>query len=73
MFYQGTLNEQPHVRSAEGRYSCDTHRGERPYACELRNEAFIKKSHLKIHRRIHSGERPYVCDVCNKTFSDKSN
>ena len=72
VFYQGTVNEQLHVHSAEFRYSSDMCRDERPFTCEVCNRTFTQKWTLKRHQRIHSGERPYVCEVCNKGFSNQS-
>ena len=66
------MNEQLHVQSDECRHSCDIHRGERPYSCEVCNRAFSFQSHLIRHKCVHSGERPYVCDVCNKAYREKS-
>jgi hypothetical protein len=43
---KGTVNEHLHVQSDECRYSCDIHRGERPYPCEVCNKAFSTKGSL---------------------------
>jgi uncharacterized Zn-finger protein len=54
------MNEHLHVHSAECKYSCDIHRGERLYSCKVCNRAFSKKRKLTRHQHIHSGECPYV-------------
>lgn len=46
-----------------------THTGVKPYACNVCNRAFSKKSYLRLHLRIHSGEKPYTCEYCNKNFA----
>ena len=66
------MNKHHHVQSDECRYSCDVHRGERPYSCEVSNKAFIVKSARIIHERLHRGEHTYSCEVCNKAFSFQS-
>jgi len=71
-FYQGTLNEQLHIHSAECRYSCGIHSGEHPYSYEMCNKTLSQQSNLITHQRTHSPERPNTCDVCNKAFFDKS-
>ena len=71
-FYQGTLNEQLQMHSAECRYNCDILSGEGPYSCEVCSKVFSKKRSLIKHKHIHSGVRRYNCDVCNKVFKQQS-
>jgi len=44
------------------------HSSERPYVCDVCNEAFSHNGGLIRHNRKHSGERHYVCDVYNKAY-----
>ena len=48
------------------------HTKEKPYECDVCDEAFRQSGHLKIHMRIHTNERPYECDVCEKRFRHSS-
>ena len=45
-----------------------THTGEKPFACYMRNNAFINTARLKVHERTHTGEKPFTCSKCNKAF-----
>ena len=65
------MNEQLHVNDAECRDSCDIHRGERPYVCDVCKKAYSHKKSLITHQRIHSDECSYTCEVCNKIFSQQ--
>ena len=46
------------------------HTNEKPYECDVCDEAFRESGHLKRHMRIHTNERPYECDVCDKAFRE---
>ena len=48
------------------------HTNEKPYECDVCDEAFRQSGNLKDHMRIHTNEKPYECDVCEKRFSESS-
>ncbi|KAK8731667.1 hypothetical protein OTU49_007417 [Cherax quadricarinatus] len=39
------------------------------FKCDVCNEKFMLKKHLKEHESKHSGEKNYVCEICGETFS----
>jgi len=50
-----------------------THIRKKPNKCDICDQAFARKYHLKMHKRTHTSEKPYKCDLCVKVFSQKSN
>ena len=44
---------------------------ERPFECEVCQNCFKMKHHLKRHMLIHSDEKPFECEVCQKCFKGK--
>ncbi|XP_071549338.1 uncharacterized protein [Panulirus ornatus] len=48
-----------------------SHTGERPFKCELCNNAFICKGDMLRHMKSHTGEKPFECHLCPATFSRK--
>ena len=50
-----------------------THTNERPYECDVCDNAFRESAALKTHMRMHTNEKPYECDVCEKRFTRASN
>ena len=44
------------------------HTKEKPYECDVCDEAFRQLGHLQSHMRIHTNEKPYECDVCEMKF-----
>ncbi|XP_078506915.1 uncharacterized protein LOC144767271 isoform X2 [Lissotriton helveticus] len=50
-----------------------THKGERPFHCNIREKSFTQKGNLLQHQSVHTGEKPYHCTVCSKPFSQKTN
>merc|ERR1739845_312878 len=49
------------------------HTGDKPFKCEICEEAFISKFNLKRHRVVHTGEKLFECEICGKTFTMKDN
>jgi len=41
------------------------------YSCEVCEQKFVSKSHLKNHLPVHSDILPYVCSDCSKPFKSK--
>jgi len=46
----------------------DENTEEKPYKCDMCDNAFRQLGHLKTHMRVHTGDKPYKCDVCDKAF-----
>ena len=49
-----------------------THTGEKPFKCNICNNAFSRSSNLARHMRTHTGEKPYRCRSCDKAFTQAS-
>ena len=49
------------------------HTGEKHYAYDICEKAFIQRGILTQHKRIHTGEKSYKCDICEKAFTQRSN
>ncbi|KAI6047113.1 hypothetical protein EDC04DRAFT_2556785 [Pisolithus marmoratus] len=47
------------------------HVDQRPFACSVCSQRFLRKNECKRHEATHSGRRPYCCDVCGRYFSRK--
>lgn len=41
------------------------HADYKPFRCEICNQRFKLKSHLKQHSVVHSEEKPYPCTICD--------
>lgn len=50
-----------------------THKGERPYACDLCTKSYTELDRLSEHKKkIHQGIRTHFCKVCGRGFFLKS-
>ncbi|XP_078528693.1 uncharacterized protein LOC144806136 [Lissotriton helveticus] len=67
--YPYTENE---VRFADKATHEKTHKGERPFHCNVCEKSFTQKGNLLQHQSVHTGEKPYHCTVCSKPFSQKA-
>ena len=56
--------------SIESRYLVHlrTHKGAKPYVCQICNKTFNEKGNLKTHLRFHSELRPFKCPHCTKCY-----
>ncbi|KAI2617084.1 hypothetical protein GGR54DRAFT_211134 [Hypoxylon sp. NC1633] len=44
---------------------------DRPFKCDVCNQAFNRNHDLKRHKRIHLAIKPFPCTFCEKSFSRK--
>lgn len=54
------------------KYSLQTHRDDRPWACDHCPKRFKRKGILRVHLRTHTGEKPFCCDICGRRFTQKN-
>ncbi|XP_078537977.1 uncharacterized protein LOC144823354 [Lissotriton helveticus] len=66
--YPYTENE---MRFADKATHEKTHKGERPFHCNICEKSFTQKGNLLQHQSVHTGEKPYHCTVCSKPFTHK--
>ena len=50
-----------------------THIGDKPFICDICNQAFPRKDYLTVHRRSHTGEKPFACHLCDYRSPQSSN
>ncbi|XP_078074020.1 uncharacterized protein LOC144497111 isoform X2 [Mustelus asterias] len=42
---------------------------EKPFRCDVSENAFTQSYHLLSYQRTHSGEKPFKCELCDKSFT----
>ncbi|CAB1317046.1 unnamed protein product [Coregonus sp. 'balchen'] len=48
------------------------HTRQKPHMCQVCQQSFNQKSHLKFHMHLHTWERPFKCQQCEKCFNHVS-